>query len=114
VNPTRSQKRAVTRRRSSWGAGAGTTGESSGLDVSCSERALDQATGNGAPEGGAPVVGNALAHSLQNFAVGPAAAPPEGQVRESAEEPHSVQNLLPGGLGAPHAEHAIVLIVPQW
>ncbi len=74
MKPTRSAKRTVTSRRSAAGAGArGTSGA----------------------VGGAPA--SPVPHSAQNFAVGAATAPQEGQLMASGV-PHSLQNLPPGTL----------------
>src|SRR5204863_8584325 len=78
VKATRSAKRTLTSRRSAAGVAArGASGAAGGVPAS------------------------AVPHSAQNFAVGAATAPQEGQLKASGV-PHSLQNLPPGTLTVWH------------
>src|SRR5437867_12635765 len=88
VEPTRSENRMWTTRRSSAGAGVAEGGASS--------RAI-------AP---GPAAVSGLPHSPQNLLSGAFGEEQKPQITTSAV-PHSLQNLRPASLSAPHAEQII-------
>src|SRR5579859_3198212 len=114
VKPTRSQKRAVTRRRSSVGGTLGTVGAriASATEAGAgdgADRALDSLN----VWRGEAAAWRAVPHSSQNFCLAVTGLPQAGQTRGSAA-PHSAQNFLPAAPGVPQLGQGTVAfsIVP--